>query len=142
TYLFNTQLIKTGDDGTMQLIAPMECRENNRVHAYLENLLTKDTPIQDITYLDVRQSMKNGGGPACLRLRVALSKTARDSIKPRVFMNDELFSDLSNWVKKHYRDQLLPEDLADPALLVECRTALDALTQILQLGSVYDFQLS
>ncbi len=142
TYLFNTQLVGNGEEGAMQLIAPLECRENTRVHSYLEKLLTQDTPIRSITYMDVRQSMKNGGGPACLRLRVALSKSARDSIKPRVFMDDGLFADLSNWVLRHYRDKLLPEDLADPILLNECRTALDDLTQILKLGSVYDFQLS
>jgi succinylarginine dihydrolase len=43
-------------------------------------------------------------------------------------------------VEKHYRDRLVLDDLRDPSLLVESRTALDQLTQILSLGSVYQFQ--
>jgi len=141
TYLFNTQLLSDPDNpAEMRLIAPMECRENNRVHSYLEALLTKDTPIKDVSYIDVRQSMKNGGGPACLRLRVSLSEEARNSIEARVFLCDSLFHDLCYWVESHYRDRLSPADLADPDLLNECRTALDELTQIMKLGSIYEFQ--
>jgi len=143
SYLFNTQLITDPqNDGAMYLIAPTECRENNRVHSYLEELLSQNTPIQNVSYMDVRESMRNGGGPACLRLRVSLSDTARQSINARVFMDDDLFYDLTTWVRKHYRDRLTPTDLADPALLNESRTALDELTQIMRLGSIYDFQLS
>ncbi|MEH6403110.1 MAG: N-succinylarginine dihydrolase [Sneathiella sp.] len=142
SYLFNTQLITDpANDGSMLLIAPMECRENNRVHSYLEDLLCQNTPIKKITYMDVRESMKNGGGPACLRLRVSLSDAARASINARVFLDNELFRDLNGWAEKHYRDRLSPNDLADPKLLIESRTALDDLTQIMQLGSIYDFQL-
>ena len=70
--------------------------------------------------------------------------TRDDEIKAAnqsVFINDELFSTLNAWVEKHYRDQLSEKDLADPQLLVESRAALDELTQILNLGSVYPFQL-
>lgn len=141
TYLFNTQLVSLpGTEGALQIIAPMECREHNRVHAYLEKLLTLGTPIRSVTYLDVRESMRNGGGPACLRLRVSLNKRERESIKARVFMDDALYQDLKNWVEKHYRDQLAPSDLADPKLLEETRTALSELTDILEIGSVYPFQ--
>ena len=57
-------------------------------------------------------------------------------------MTPELFTTLNAWVDKHYRDRLAESDLADPQLLIECRTALDELTQILKLGSVYPFQLA
>ncbi|MEH6475804.1 MAG: N-succinylarginine dihydrolase [Sneathiella sp.] len=141
TYLFNTQLLSDPENPQhMRLIAPMECKENNRVHAYLENLLEQNTPIKDVSYIDVRESMKNGGGPACLRLRVPLNAAAKSSIKPRVFLDDSLFHDLCYWVEKHYREKLSPEDLADPNLLTECRTALDEVTQIMELGSLYEFQ--
>ena len=55
-------------------------------------------------------------------------------------MNDALFTRLNQWVDKHYRDRLSEQDLRDPQLLIESRTALDELTQIMQLGSVYPFQ--
>ncbi|MCG8493243.1 MAG: N-succinylarginine dihydrolase, partial [Sneathiellales bacterium] len=141
TYLFNTQLVSLpGTEGALQIIAPMECREHKRVHAYLEKLLTLGTPVRSVTYIDVRESMRNGGGPACLRLRVCLNSAERESIKARVFMDDALYQDLKNWVETHYRDRLAPADLADPKLLEETRTALSELTGILQIGPVYPFQ--
>ena len=93
-------------------------------------------------YLDVRQSMNNGGGPACLRQRIRLTDAERAAVKARVFIDDALLAELRAWVQKHYRDRLEPKDLADVALARESMTALDALTGILKLGSVYDFQQS
>lgn len=140
TYLFNTQLI-TLPSGKMAIIAPTECQENDRVAGYLAQLVTRDTPIQQVHYMDVKQSMRNGGGPACLRLRVALNDTELAAVNPAVILTDTLFNRLNQWVDKHYRDELAVADLADPNLLEESRTALDELTQILKLGSVYPFQL-
>ncbi len=62
------------------------------------------------------------------------------AVNPNLFMNDALFKTLNQWVDQHYRDELTQDDLADPDLLIESRTALDELTRILGLGSVYYFQ--
>ncbi|MCA3785292.1 N-succinylarginine dihydrolase, partial [Burkholderia sp.] len=97
-------------------------------------------PIHDVLVFDLRESMKNGGGPACLRLRVVLNDAERAAVTSNVWINDTLFTSLDAWIDKHYRDRLAPSDLADPALLEESRTALDELTQILRVGSLYDFQ--
>ena len=93
-------------------------------------------------YYDVKQSMQNGGGPACLRLRVAMNEQEVAAVNQNTLMNDSLFTRLNTWVDRHYRDQLTVNDLADPQLIIESRTALDELTQILKLGSVYQFQRS
>ena len=85
--------------------------------------------------------MQNGGGPACLRLRVELTEVERAAIGARVFLDDALAADLEAWIRRHYRDRLAPEDLADPALMDESRRALDELTRMLRLPSVYPFQL-
>jgi succinylarginine dihydrolase len=144
SYLFNSQLVTLTENGTrhMCLIAPMECEKNDRIRLYLEKLIAQDPLIREVRFMDVRQSMRNGGGPACLRLRVALSEPQKQSINARVFLDETLYSDLKQWVKTHYRDQLRPEDLSDPKLLQECRQALDELTQIMKLGPIYDFQRS
>ncbi len=92
--------------------------------------------------VDLKQSMQNGGGPACLRLRVALTRARAGGGQSGVLMTPELFTTLNAWVDSHYRDRLADRDLADPQLLIEWRTALDELTQILKLGSVYPFQLA
>jgi len=91
---------------------------------------------------DLKQSMQNGGGPACLRLRVALKEDELAAVNQAVIMTPSLYDTLNLWVDKHYRDRLSENDLADPQLLNECRTALDELTQILKLGAVYPFQLT
>ncbi|NCP66440.1 MAG: N-succinylarginine dihydrolase [Paraglaciecola sp.] len=139
SYLFNTQIL-TLPDGSMAIIAPTECEENPAVAAYLRKLVTLNTPIKEVKFFDVKQSMRNGGGPACLRLRVALTEQEYQAVNPHTLMSDQLFKTLNTWVDKHYRDSLLVDDLRDPALLNESRAALDELTQILKLGSVYPFQ--
>jgi succinylarginine dihydrolase len=90
---------------------------------------------------DLRQSMRNGGGPACLRLRVPLTDAERAAIERRVFLDQALADDLERWIRAHYRDRLAPGDLADPRLLDESRRALDELTALLRLPAVYPFQL-
>ncbi|MPY21650.1 N-succinylarginine dihydrolase [Shewanella sp. YLB-07] len=139
SYLFNTQII-TLPSGEMAIIAPTNCQENEAVHAYLQEVVTLGTPIKQVHYFDVKQSMQNGGGPACLRLRVAMNDTEVAAVNQHTLMNDVLFRELNNWVDKHYRDRLSVEDLADPQVLIESRTALDELTQLMNLGSVYQFQ--
>jgi len=139
SYLFNSQLLSRAD-GTQVLVVPQECRENARVAAYLDSLATRTTPIDEVLVFDLRESMKNGGGPACLRLRVVLNDVERAAVNPNVWMNDTLFARLDAWIDAHYRDSLAPGDLADPRLLTESRAALDELTTILGLGAVYDFQ--
>ncbi len=141
TYLFNSQLLSR-PDGRMLLVVPEECRRNERVWAYIEGLLAANGPIAEVAVFDLKQSMKNGGGPACLRLRVVLNESEHAAVTPGVWMNDALYSRLSDWVVRHYRDRLAVADLADPQLLAECRTALDELTRILGIGSVYPFQLA
>ena len=140
SYLFNSQLLAR-EDGRQLLIVPHECLENPRVAAYLERLVASGGPIAEYRVFDLRESMRNGGGPACLRLRVALNETEIAAVAPSVWMNDALYETLTGWVGRHYRDQLEFDDLADPKLLDESRTALDELTRLLGIGSVYPFQL-
>ena len=139
TYLFNSQLLSR-DDGSMMLILPQESRDHKGVWHYLTELVKADNPIDELRVFDLRESMANGGGPACLRLRVVLTQDEMQAVNPAVMMNDTLFTRLNDWVDRYYRDRLTQADLVDPQLLREGREALDALSTILQLGSVYPFQ--
>ncbi len=140
SYLFNSQLV-TDLNGEMRLIAPLECQEIEAVRHWLNDLV-QDTahPIRDVHYLDLRESMQNGGGPRCLRLHTVLTQEELDSIHQPLLLTEQLYQELIRWVHHHYRETLSLEELADPQLLQESRTALDALTHILRLGSIYSFQ--
>jgi succinylarginine dihydrolase len=142
TYLFNSQLV-TLPTGRTILVCPAECEENSTVRAYIAGLVSGggDAPIDGVRYVDLRQSMNGGGGPACLRLRVALTEREERAIAPGVVFSAELDGKLVAWIERHYRDRLRPSDLADSAFLLETQTALDELTKILSLGSIYPFQL-
>ncbi|NVJ68944.1 MAG: N-succinylarginine dihydrolase [Alphaproteobacteria bacterium] len=140
SYLFNSQLISAPSREGMTLILPTEVAETPSTKAYVDELIASGGPIRHADYLDVRQSMRNGGGPACLRLRVALSDEDQAAMGSNSILDDALVETLRDWAKKHYRDRLAVEDLADPKLMEESFAALDELTQILKLGSVYDFQ--
>jgi succinylarginine dihydrolase len=139
SYLFNSQLV-TRQNGSMCLIAPIECAELHAVRTLLERIVSQPNPIEEVVYVDLRESMKNGGGPACLRLRVVLTPQELEQCHQGVLFSEKLFDDLLGWANRHYRDRLHAEDLVDPSLLEESRACLDELTQILRLGSIYDFQ--
>ncbi len=139
TYLFNSQLLSR-DDGKMLLVLPEEARQHPGVWHYLSELVESGGPIAELKVFDLRESMCNGGGPACLRLRVAMTAQEQAAVNPAVMMNDTLFTKLNCWVDRYYRDRLSQHDLADPQLLIEGHEALDALTRLLDLGNVYPFQ--
>ena len=139
SYLFNSQLVSL-HDGSMAMICPIECRETASSWAFLDRLTEMETPIKSVHFVDVRQSMKNGGGPACLRLRVVLTESEIQQTSQGVFLTADLYEKLTAWVNRHYRDSLSPAELADPHLLTETLSALDELTNLLNLGTLYDFQ--
>ncbi len=139
SYLFNSQLLSK-PNGKMALVVPQECQENQAVANYLQGLIASSGPIDELISFDLRQSMRNGGGPACLRLRVALTEVEAAAMHQGVVMTDALCHKLVAWVDKHYRDRLAPDDLADPFLALEVQTALDELTTILGLPGLYEFQ--
>jgi succinylarginine dihydrolase len=138
-YPFNSQLLAVPGGG-LAIVAPEEARDEPHAHAFLQRVLAAGGPVRTVHYLDLRQSMENGGGPACLRQRVVLNDEERAAISARVVWDEELGRELEEWVRRNYRDRLAAADLADPLLARETLRALDELTGILRLGSVYDFQ--
>jgi succinylarginine dihydrolase len=142
SYLFNSQLVRLPGAQTLTLIAPTEVRENNKTASVVQEITSRaGAVIGQVEYVEVRESMRNGGGPACLRLRVVMTPLERAAAAQGFFLDDALARKLEAWIKKHYREELAPADLADPALVDETRRALDELTRILPLGGdFYPFQ--
>jgi len=140
-YLFNSMLVKFPGDDRLTLIAPTETQDTESTRKYCEALVIGNGPIGTVKYVDVRQSMRNGGGPACLRLRVTLLESEWAQVNPTMKIDAKLHQALSQWSSKHYRETLSPSDLPDPALMNESFAALDELTKVLGLGpGFYPFQ--
>ena len=138
SYLFNSQLLPLNNSEWM-LLAPAECKQSPAVQDYL-NEITAKTPIKKVHFISARHSMKNGGGPACLRLKVVLTAKEAKALHSGVLLTPALYQKLKQWIKKHYRDRLQPKDLLDPLLITETQTALDELSRILKLPGLYSFQ--
>ena len=134
SYLFNSQLLSS-DDGSMTLVCPAECQQNAAAFACTQRMIQEDGPIENVEFLDLRQSMNNGGGPACLRLRVVLTEQECLSMHQGVLFDDALDSELTDWVTRSYREELAADDLRDPVLLREIDTAFEGLARILRLPS-------
>ncbi|MDI1353031.1 MAG: N-succinylarginine dihydrolase [bacterium] len=142
TYLFNSQLMTLPNGKGMILISPVECSTHDGIKTFINNLINDTSnPINFVEYIDLRQSMKNGGGPACLRLRVPISTMELAAMHQGVLVDNSLLNSLEAWVLKHYRTELQLPDFLDPQLIDENFRALDQLTQILKLGSIYPFQI-
>lgn len=130
SYLFNAQLVTLPDGGGMALILPSEAQANHRVWGWLESLVAGNGPIRKLVPVDVRESMANGGGPACLRLRVVADPA---TIDPR-FLADKAKLDLiASIVTRHWPENIVPADLGNPALIGRITSARAALIKALNL---------
>jgi succinylarginine dihydrolase len=128
-------------DGTMSLMSPADCAENKNTRELTDKIISDSSnPISSLYYFDLKQSMQNGGGPACLRLRVPLNKKEQNALHQGLLFTPVLYQDLKTWANKYYREALSQKDLGDPELLKENRDSLDALSRILKLPRIYNFQ--
>jgi succinylarginine dihydrolase len=133
SYLFNAQLV-TPPDGAMTLVAPTECRDTPSVAAWIERHLTTNGAIRRVNFVDVRQSMANGGGPACLRLRVACDPAAVD---PRFLVDEARLDALAVVIAATWPDEIASADLQSPALIADVERARAALLETLGLTELH-----
>lgn len=137
TYLFNSQLLSAGRGRV--LVADRRALDHPRAAAVVDEWRARGF-VDAVVPVDLDESMRNGGGPACLRLRVPLTRDELEAVHPGFLLDASRLDGLDAWVDRHYRDELSPVDLADPQLLHDVRDALDELTRLLGTGPVYDFQ--
>ncbi len=137
SYLFNAQLVTQPDPGSasgagagMALVVPEECRENARVWSYLEGMLAGNGPIREVVPVDVRQSMANGGGPACLRLRVVCDPA---NVDPRFLLTEAKADAMEGVIAATWPEQIDPADLGHQRLDDVIRKARFALLEALDL---------
>ncbi len=138
SYLLNSQLI-TVKNNEMMMLLPEEVQNHSNCMRWLEEIKSS-SPIKHIEFVDIRQSMMNGGGPACLRFKITVNNDEFNQINEKFLLTPKKLMDLRALVTKHYRDKLNPADLLDNNLVQESYRFLDELTQLLDLGNIYDFQ--
>ena len=129
SYLFNAQLL-TLPGGAMALVVPLEAWEHPRVRVWLDAMLASNGAIRQVLPVDVRQSMANGGGPACLRLRVVADPAAVD---PRFLLSAAKADRIEAVIAAHWPEQISPADLGNPALAERVIAARAALLVALEL---------
>jgi len=138
TCFFNSQLVDTAEG--MHFVAPGHVLRHDRARAAAAALVDAAHAVGKVSYVDVDESLRNGGGPACLRLRVVLTPDELAAVAPGCLWDEMLQRRLEGWICRHYRDRLDLDDLRDPRLIGEVQAALDELTRIMGLGPIYAFQ--
>ncbi|CAM8661862.1 N-succinylarginine dihydrolase [Sphingobium sp.] len=130
SYLFNAQLV-TLSDGGMALILPTEARDTPAVWTWLEQMIAGNGPIRRVVPVDVRQSMANGGGPACLRLRVVADPV---DIDPRFLVDEAQLDNIARIVSQYWPESIAPQDLSDTRLIARIEQSWLTLVDHLQLS--------
>ncbi|WP_313806488.1 N-succinylarginine dihydrolase [Sphingobium sp.] len=130
SYIFNAQLV-TLPDGGMALILPTEARETPAIWSWLEAMVAGNGPIRQLVSVDVRQSMANGGGPACLRLRVVADPAYID---PRFLVDEAKLDGIAAIVAAYWPEAIAPGDLADTRLIARIEQSWLTLVDHLQLS--------
>jgi succinylarginine dihydrolase len=132
SYLFNAQLVSpTGGETT--LVVPEEARETPSVWSWLQRHLAGNGPIRKVEVVDVRQSMANGGGPACLRLRVVADPATVD---PRFLVDEAKLDRIAEVIERRWPESLHSDDLQNPALIRDVEAARSALLDALDLSEL------
>ena len=116
--------------GQMTLIVPSEARETASVWRWIERHVSGNGPIRRVEVVDVRQSMANGGGPACLRLRVVADPTTVD---PRFIVDEAKLDAIADVVRRHWPEQIHHDDLQNATLIASIERARGALLDALGL---------
>ncbi|MDG5750688.1 N-succinylarginine dihydrolase [Qipengyuania sp. XHP0211] len=132
TYLFNAQLL-TLATGEMALVVPNECQESAAVWSWCEHMLAGNGPIRKVIPVDVRQSMANGGGPACLRLRVVADPATVDA---RFLLDEQRAERIESVIAQTWPEQIDPADIGNEALAKTVIEAREALLAVLSLDEL------
>lgn len=132
TYLFNAQLLTLPTD-EMALVVPSECQESASVWSWCERMLASNGPIRHVIPVDVRQSMANGGGPACLRLRVVADPATVDA---RFLLDEAKAERIEAVIAQMWPETIQPDEIGTEALAAKVIEAREALLAVLSLDEL------
>ncbi|MEM7558560.1 MAG: N-succinylarginine dihydrolase, partial [Planctomycetota bacterium] len=142
SYFFNSQLLSPSqlegseglddfryEDSGMVLVCPGQCLEIDSARQLIERLIADPgNPISAVHYVTLAESMANGGGPACLRLRVSLCEEELAQVDSRFRVTPESLDKLRSVIEREYPDRLVGSDF----LNADCRQQIRKATECLR----------
>lgn len=130
SYLFNSQLV-TLPSGKMKLICPKECEQSEDTYRVIQSLISNHSHVlEGVDFFSLKESMQNGGGPACLRLRVLLSETEILEVHEKNWLTESLNLELKKHIENYYREELTLKDLGDFEFYIDSMRSYDDLERI------------
>lgn len=141
SYLFNSQIVTLPSSAGAQsvgeklepkrvLICPENCKQVESATRVIDRLLKADLGIERVFYVSLDESMANGGGPACLRLRISLTEAQLASLPSGIWLDESLYERLAHWIASWYPESMQLSDLADIHWVEHCRGAQQALASL------------
>lgn len=138
SYFFNSQLLSQ-NDGSMLLIAPSDCQQVPTVMKFIDKVIQdKMNPIEHVHFVNLKESMRNGGGPACLRLRVILNENELQAMNHRFLFTEDLYQTLCKCIQKYYPSEINPRDLGNPKYIENSQIALREIYDIFHIKDFLD----
>lgn len=129
TYLFNMRIIENNQNEYFMIMS-YDVMENKNAQDAIDYIKQHNPRIKSVIYMDLQQSMANGGGSACLRFRVPLIE--KNSVQQSYLLNNDKFNKLNDFVKNNYRDTVKPDDLRDIDFAYECLAVYDKFNDFLK----------
>ena len=138
SYLLNSQLVSIAD-GEMLMVLPADVQNFDNCMQWIDKF-KQISPVKKFEFIDIKQSMMNGGGPACQRLKVLMNEKEFEGVNQNFILDNDKEERIKDLIQSYYRDRLLPDDLKDPNLFDEFQMILDQYTQIFDAENFYSFQ--
>ncbi|SEI00219.1 succinylarginine dihydrolase [Rheinheimera pacifica] len=130
TYFFNSEFI-SGKDGGLVLVMSKSCQHDAKVQVQLDRIQTAYSKEIKTMYVDLDDSLRNGGGPACLRLRVQLNQEQFSAIPSQFLLTQNKLEALQEVVTRFYRESLSYEDVLTEIFQRNLQPVYTKLEQIL-----------
>ena len=132
SYLFNGQLLPS-DRGPelMTMLCPEQVRETPTALRAIESLIDSDGPIVACEFVELRESMNNGGGPACLRLRVPMNEANWKNLPGNLRFSETIADQLCRVIESTYPAKLETSDLTSLELVHQVKLAVQELNRVL-----------
>jgi succinylarginine dihydrolase len=129
TYLFNSQIVMPEQSSRPVILCPMQVREHAETRKLVKEWCQRGL-FREACYVPLDQSMRGGGGPACLRLRVPLPEDQLSTIPAASRWTEELDDQLRAIIRQYYPAQLTLSDLANGAFAEQNQLAYEQIRAV------------